>query len=132
MFTRIGTLLGLAALIAIVPALAEMPLKFDVPFDFSVGQTKMEAGTYLVQYPNSSCVLVKREDTKQAVFIITQGTERTKTRPPTLLFNRYGNHYFLSEIWSPGLNGRQIRKSKTELEIVRRATDGGELVAVSR
>src|SRR5262245_28759590 len=133
MLTRIVTLLGFAALLAAGSANAEIPLQFTVPFDFSVGQHKMTAGTYLVKYPNSSCVLVQKTDNRQSAFVITHAVQHSKNLPPTakMMFNRYGAQYFLAEIWAPGNDmGRQLTKSKTELEIARRATDGGELIAV--
>jgi hypothetical protein len=37
-----------------------------------------------------------------------------------LVFNKYGEAYFLSQVWSPGYSqGRAINKSKTENEIAR-------------
>ena len=35
-----------------------------------------------------------------------------------LIFNRYGNHYFLSQIWTQGDNsGRELFKSQRESEL---------------
>jgi hypothetical protein len=37
-----------------------------------------------------------------------------------LVFNKYGETYFLSQVWSPGYSqGRALNKSKTEDEIAR-------------
>jgi hypothetical protein len=38
---------------------------------------------------------------------------------PELVFNRYGQTYFLSQIWTGGDQGRQLFKSNREKEILR-------------
>jgi hypothetical protein len=48
---------------------------------------------------------------------------------PELVFHKYGNSYFLSEIWTGLGQGRQLPKSEREKELARE-TRGSE-VAVS-
>jgi hypothetical protein len=40
-----------------------------------------------------------------------------------LVFNRYGNQYFLSQVWAAGSDsGHQLRPSKAEREIAKNAS----------
>jgi len=42
----------------------------------------------------------------------------------TLVFNRYGNDYYLSEVWpAGGSTGRELLKSHTERELARKAQE---------
>jgi hypothetical protein len=52
-----------------------------------------------------------------------------------LVFHRYGNAYFLSEVWPTGSTlGKQLRKSKAELEIAKAGapTEGAAVYASVR
>jgi hypothetical protein len=44
----------------------------------------------------------------------------------SLVFHRYGEEYFLSEIWpAGGLTGRELPKSRAERDLMRKAQDSG-------
>jgi hypothetical protein len=53
-----------------------------------------------------------------------------------LVFNRYGDHYFLSQIWEAGDNaGRELMKSREERQLERelaKTSNGPEKVAIVR
>jgi hypothetical protein len=53
--------------------------------------------------------------------------ERGKSEP-VLVFHKYGNNYFLSEIWAGDSRGRQLFKSAREKELASEVT--GSEVAV--
>src|SRR5581483_4061193 len=72
-------------------------VKADIPFDFMVGKTRLPAGKYCVSR-------------------VTARGERTAR----LVFHRYGNQYFLAEIWDGESNmTQQLGKSKAEREAAR-------------
>lgn len=117
--------LTLVALLAVVvPAFSEDRLKCDVPFDFTVGSQQWKAGTYEISFPSQSIVLIRGVDQQEAMFVMTTGSiSRTVTGDGKLVFNRYGNRHFLSQIWSRGTDrGHLVRKSKAELEMAARYT----------
>jgi hypothetical protein len=101
-----------------------MDLRANVPFDFRLGEKVMPAGQYVIHH--SDCVLTVREQNggNATVIHLTQPTIRRDT-PKTgqLVFNRYGENYFLSQIWSPySKDGRSLMKSSREREV---AKNGG-------
>src|SRR5262245_16328027 len=75
----------------------------NIPFDFMVGDKELKAGKYSVSrlYANNpDGTLVIRDTTKRSTAfsninnIVDRGEQR-----PRLIFHRYGNQYFLAEIF---------------------------------
>ena len=90
----------------------------------------MPAGQYVIHH--SDCVLTVRERSggNTTVIHLTQPTIRRDT-PKTgqLVFNRYGDNYFLSQIWSPySKDGRSLMESSREKEV---AMNGGHVYTAS-
>jgi len=125
------TTVGLLALVVAAPIFAETPLKANIPFNFTVGSTRMAAGEYTIMFDNPATVRVVREDGTSACVTITIPASTGKTpEVGKLVFNNYGGSFFLSQIWSPGYDqGRQLRKSKLELEVARN-TGGVQLASI--
>lgn len=95
-------------------------LTATVPFDFRVGPTFMPAGNYAVH--QSGWLLTVRQVGGSAIVAFTLPASR-RSAPSTgiLEFNRYGDTYFLSKIWTPeSSEGRAIPKGPQEKEIARR------------
>ena len=93
----------------------------NIPFDFNVGKAVLPSGEYRVKPVNPSTLMIQSKDTNQAAMAITIGVSSPK-RGDTgkLVFNRYGNQYFLSKVWRPGETvGRELLKSRTEIEIAK-------------
>src|SRR5262245_51542247 len=85
--------------------------RFVVPFDFKVGEKVMTAGEYTVTAENQA-VMVRSDDGKQTAIALphrTVGKSRLSSESK-LTFRRYGNEYFLSQIWLPDGIGRELRK----------------------
>jgi len=89
-----------------------------VPFDFMVGNRHMPAGTYDIT-SGQSTLLVRGEDNGSASFAIAISAYAAKTQEQAkLVFKRYGERYFLSQVWYPGSDqGRQLQVSKVEREL---------------
>jgi hypothetical protein len=121
MINKTSATLSLIALLVVAPAFAQRPLNADIPFDFTVGKTHMSAGKYSVNFDIPGTVRIVRDDRTAACVVHTMGVQATKTpEAGKLVFNRYGDSYFLSQIWSPGYDsGRALQKSKAEVEIAR-------------
>jgi hypothetical protein len=120
-FTILGTLL-----LAAVAANAQSPRSqvTSIPFDFVVGQKTLPAGKYVVK-PNrgisDSAWLVQSTDGHDTVVISTRSVQASKTPKKTkLVFNKYGDKYFLSQIWTDGSDsGRELIRRKQERELER-------------
>jgi hypothetical protein len=94
----------------------------DIPFEFRVGTTLLPAGHYSVHPQASTHILsIQCFECNAAAMILTNGVEARKM-PVTakLVFNRYGNKYFLATVWTPGNpTGRELPKSAAEREVAR-------------
>ena len=93
-----------------------------VPFDFLVSSQHLAAGTYNVTTNlDQGTVLIRGEDNDSAKFVITIATEVGKRQEQAkLVFNRYGERYFLRQVWAPGMErGRELSPSRVEQEFAR-------------
>jgi hypothetical protein len=109
-------------------AQSEHGLKAEVPFNFSVGSTKMPAGTYAIDLQrHPGVVLMQKEECCAAVNVIGAGISAKKgVETPKLVFNRYGSEYFLTQVWDIGNSGRAIVKSAREKELAKAKITHGE------
>ena len=126
--------LVVTAFLAAVGASAQN-MEANIPFNFRVGESLMPAGAYTVSHLGpSGTVMVKSVDQKSAAIVITNATESNRT--PTigkLVFRRYGDAYFLGEIWRPGYQqGRLLTPARAEREVARaiQRPGGTELASV--
>jgi hypothetical protein len=117
-------MLGLLLLMA-APAVAQSTdLVAEIPFDFTVCREQMPAGKYHVRpitSANRNLLIVRSEDNRSVEIICTQDVQSEKAAATgKLIFNRYGDQYFLSEMWMPGLKtGSQLVKSEKEEALLR-------------
>ncbi|HKY26764.1 MAG TPA: hypothetical protein VJM12_02335 [Pyrinomonadaceae bacterium] len=96
----------------------------DVPFDFTVCQKQLPAGKYRVQpitSASANVLLVRSDDGSVAEIICTHDIASPKpVSQGKLVFNRYGDQYFLAEMWFPGAStGNQLVKSEAEEVLAR-------------
>jgi len=106
-----------------------------VPFDFAAGYKSFPAGEYRVfSGPAQGIVSVRSLDGKTSGFVTSQRAESLKApAKSSLVFNRYGDQYFLSQIWVAGdASSAQVRKTPAELEAARKAGATKESVIASK
>ena len=101
-----GIFLGLVLTLSAVPGRTQIlkNLRVTIPFNFSVGDKEFEAGDYIIQRAGETGSLIIRNEGghgQQFVFGIPMETNKTGNRE-RLVFHRYGNQYFLSQIWLSG------------------------------
>ena len=98
----------------------------DIPFDFSVGNKKFSSGKYTVGRGTSAQTLVIRdsENKESAVFLVQNASPRRDAKA-MFVFNRYGDQYFLSQVWDGGAgdSGSVLGKSKAERTAAKTARD---------
>ena len=96
-------------------------LHADIPFEFVASNVRFPAGTYDVVPMQPGKVLIRSADFRNAGIVSAIPTQTGKTSSETkLVFNRYGNRYFLSQIWTVGDDtGRELSKSRAEREMAR-------------
>jgi len=106
------------ALLTSVPLSAHTIAKATVPFDFTVGQTRMPAGTYEIS-PLSHAIVIRDSKTAKSILSLFNSEEASRgDSTPKLVFHRYGDKYFLSQV-SRGHGGAvmQLPTSKLEEEV---------------
>ena len=92
----------------------------SISFDFAAANRSMKAGEYTVQQVSAQTILLKSADKKSQVFVMTpQSVNSTERRPQRLVFRRYGNSYFLGEIWTTEFAGMRLAPSKEERAIAK-------------
>src|ERR1700733_4316433 len=153
---RILSVLTMSGLVAAVivavtaaPAAARAfnSIKVDVPFEFTSGSTVFPAGKYTIkQHPEAdlwipdtpitesrTAVWIKSEDGKVSGKLMGYSAETRSPKDATsLVFKRYADHYFLSQIWTAGqTTGVELPKSSVEEKLLQAAqtTNGESAVA---
>jgi hypothetical protein len=119
-------LLGLSLLLIGTVAYArDFNLKVNVPFDFVVNGATLPSGEYSVQgLAVGNAISIRKADyTAKALALGTRCESRKTSEKSKLVFHRYGNHYFLAQIWVAGDNaGQELPKSRLETEIAQSRT----------
>jgi hypothetical protein len=110
-------------------------LTVQVPFGFHVGNSMLPSGQYTV-YTDAGPGLVRlrSSDAKSSAMILSMATQ-TSAIPSTgkLVFNKYGDEYFLSQVWKAGNNtGHELRKSRREAEVASIARRGIQSILASQ
>jgi hypothetical protein len=99
--------------------MAQVPMKFTIPFDFTVGSKSFAAGDYTVR-PGlaNSVVMIQSADYRSSIMALTDGLQTQKPLPQgQLVFHRDGNRNFLSQVWTHNY-GRALPISKAEKELI--------------
>jgi len=119
--------LALCTSVVSAKAQAKQKLTVAVPFDFEVGETTFAAGEIIVRRisQNRNILLVTTADGDQNQLRLTYPIRADEIQAGgKLVFHRYGNRYFLTEVWVPGKQtGRQLTMSNGELAIQREMLD---------
>ena len=105
-------------------------IRAKIPFDFYVGSEKFPAGSYTVLRQGYSIARVEDEKGHASLIMTSPISVRAATSKPGLVFNRYGNYHFLSEVtWGESNVGHHVSRSSFELEIAKGIS--GERVVAS-
>lgn len=117
---RITGILALAFLATSQIVRAQEPVVANIPFQFTAGEMTLPAGEYRVQKESdsSSALLIRSTDGNGTTMVMTFAASKNAPQAKSkLVFNRYRNRYFLTQVWSAGSSqGRQLPKSAKEKE----------------
>ncbi|HTT32748.1 MAG TPA: hypothetical protein VMH48_04025 [Methylomirabilota bacterium] len=113
-------MLGLTLTVGALPgaAQAKRSLILKAPFSFMVEQQKMPAGSYQILVEHG-WLQIRSEDSKNAAVVLTLPVAgKTPESVGQVVFNHYGDQYFLSQVWLPDMQaGRQTLESRQEKEL---------------
>jgi hypothetical protein len=96
-----------------------------VPFSFKVGNKVLPAGEYKITADNE-VIRVQQINGKENAVSLTQRTRGANHNlsEGRLTFRRYGDQYYLSQVWLPDSLGRELKKPRREV------TDVAQVVGV--
>ena len=124
---------GIALMASPMSAAMDHEFMLQVPFDFVAGSRQFPAGDYTVKSDLAAgAVLIRSEGEGPAAFILTfPAGENTDYSHAKLIFKRYGEHYFLSQVWPAGVAGRELGKSRQEVELAKASSRPAVLSVVA-
>jgi hypothetical protein len=119
-------------------AQAAKPFTVTIPFNFYVGGKALTAGQYTVTRSTETTnegLVIRGTDGRAAVFVLTSGIQTPEVQKQSkLVFRRYGDQYFLGEVWTFLRNtGRELPVSRKERSLAQEIAKHGakpEKVAV--
>jgi hypothetical protein len=104
-FGRLLMTIGLSAVLGSSLMLAQSGPsgKADIPFGFYVRDTALPAGSYTLQETNTlGVVQIRNNDTGKSIVVMAPPNQSGNTADSKLVFHKYGDRYFLSELWLTG------------------------------
>jgi hypothetical protein len=123
-FSMLMLVVGLALGTAVVSAKGQSSTRVvaDVPFEFIVADRTLPSGNYSVStmFDNGHGLLIRSRDGKaSAVRISTPLIGNGKESKARLVFHRYGQTYFLAQVWNGDPNGLELRRCNKERALQR-------------
>ena len=129
MLCAVITVSGVA--LTIVPAHAQSGSRAlaNIPFDFSVGNTTLKAGSYTIEELQSGILVLRSSDDKEHQFAMTfPGDSDKQSQESHLVFIRYGSDVFLRKVFLSGNEDcQELPESRREREIIKNQASGAEL-----
>ena len=112
------------ALLGITAASAQtVNVNAKVPFSFTVNRATLPPGEYSLKSMDEqgTALAIRDLNSMTTNLVISNSCRSSKSASQTqLIFHRYGNHYFLSQIWIAGDDaGRELRPSAQEKEVAK-------------
>lgn len=87
--------------LAFLPAFGQSPnhtLSVNVPFSFEFGNQHFAPGVYAIRTPSQHVVEFQGASNVGMILAI-DGESHRPTKTTKIVFDRYGDHYFLRQIW---------------------------------
>ena len=105
----------------------------NVPFDFMAGDTPLPAGAYNITRGSFNVPALSIKGLHSGVTMLSNVSGKRRDRTTCLVFNRYGDKYFLASIWSAEVGIEYtFFKSQREQEMVAKGTSHTvELIAAN-
>ena len=134
-FTMLALIVGLSFVSAVVSAQGQSTQAVaKVPFEFIVGDKTLPSGQYTVKAlsdTNKAALVIRGKSSAiRLTSKIQPNMNKTQAR---LVFHRYGERYFLSEVWmGADSTGRQLMQSGQERSIERELASLGSKTDLAR
>ncbi len=136
------TMLMLLSTMALVTAVttahgqSQHSVKASIPFEFIVGDKRLAAADYRIDTVGEA-LAIRSAGAKNNVIRLANTMAPKEGKSARLVFHRYGNTYFLSEVWEGGdriarrlVESRQERAMRLELPRIANKTTSYEDVVI--
>jgi hypothetical protein len=126
--TMLSFVFVLAAVSVNAQGRSENSIEGNIPFDFAVGNTKLPAGNYTLRRialtSSYDRLVIKSSDGRGDSHTVMTMPNRTSQiqKQSRLVFNRYGDQYFLSQVWMAGSDTRRdLFQSRNERNLEKKS-----------
>ena len=123
-------LLAVSTLAAAAKAVAQdLAVQATVPFEFTVGGKLLPADTYTITSTSSGVIMIRAADTHFWAETTASHTNQQSNRGSALVFDKYGDKYFLHEVMCPQVSALNVDVPKSKMEkrvLIQEAKYGGE------
>ena len=134
---RTFTMLSLVLMVTAVSVCAQSERSgvLNIQFNFIVGGKTLPAGEYTVE-PNKkdshNVWLVQSREGNASALFTTMPVRADQTQEETkLLFHKYGDQYFLTQIWTlGGTTGRELLMPRLERELAKNGVEREKVVVI--
>ncbi len=110
--------LAVALTVGVSFAQAQSRVNADVPFAFSLQGQSMPAGNYEVISLGNQALEIWNLDAQRGTLVAKQmSLQSSNDQSPKLVFHKYGDQYFLTQIWYSQDSGIGFAESKREKEV---------------
>jgi hypothetical protein len=133
-YTSLAAIAFLALLsVPVIQAQSSM-LVANIPFDFHVGKASLPSGVYDIKPLTPETLMIRSKDGQQVAVAATIPVNSPESlNTGKLVFNRYGDQYFLSKALRPGgSTGQQLLKSRTEIEVAKNLSKPAEATVAAK
>jgi len=111
-------------------------LEVNIPFQFHAGNAKLPAGKYIIHMLDNSDLTVMEissaDGSLSALFEVQDAEANSTPAKTELIFNKYGNRYFLAKVFDEGNpSGSEVHKSTYEKKIGQASAEAQTHVAAN-
>lgn len=135
---QIANLLGVLSLLLVAACANAQSLNVqaNVPFGFTVDKAALPAGEYSIKSLSTATgrvLVIRGEETANSMIVGSNSAETLNPSPNSrLVFHKYGDQYFLSQIWVQGEKaGREFRISRREAEMAKSVPTSEDVIVLA-
>jgi hypothetical protein len=111
-------------------------LEVTIPFQFHAGNAKLPPGKYVIHMLDNDFTVMEissADGSASALFQVQDAETNSEPAKSELVFNKYGNRYFLAKLYDQGNpSGSQVVESRYEKRISQQTMEGQEHVPAHR
>ena len=97
-------------------------LTANIPFSFEVGSQHLAPGRYTVSETLQDVICIRNDS--GAVMLMTHGGQTMKpSTTAKIIFHRYGDHYFLRQVWFNAQDNTYVESPESKTEKLARQTE---------